>query len=405
MAKTEAQENEDFRFSPMLLMGIALLSASAPFSIDMYLPALPDIVTQLNTSESLVQLTLSGFVVGLALGQLVVGPLSDAIGRKKLMVGGAVVALLAAVLAAMAPSIWILILARVIQGLGSGACMVVSRAVIPDLAEGRKATKAFATMMSIQTLAPVIAPLVGGMLVEPIGWRGLFWVLAGLAAVQLAAAMLVIPESRPLHLRSKVSFRGIFRDYAFVLRDAGYRGYLVTLVFTFATLFCYISGSAFLIQGQMGYSPQMYSVIFGINAVGLLLGNIANSRLLTRVDARTVMRFASAIYVSGALGLLAVLALGVEAHWPILLLLFITVSQQGLIQANAMSMGQLQVRSRGGSAAALMGFFQFSVAAIIGPFMGLGDNAGLTMAIGMAASSIIATAAALYATSRTTVDS
>ena len=392
---------EEFKFRPLLLVGIALLSASAPFSIDMYLPALPDIVEQLDTTESMVQLTLSGFVVGLALGQLVIGPLSDAVGRKKLMVGGAVVALAAAVLAALAPSIELLILARVIQGLGSGACMVVSRAVIPDLAEGKNATRAFATMMSIQTLAPVIAPLVGGALVEPIGWRGLFWVLAGLAALQLAAALFVIPESRPVHLRTAVSVKGIFDNYRFVLRDAGYRGYLLTLVFTFATLFCYISGSAFLIQGQMGYSPQMYSVIFGINAVGLLIGNIINSRLLEKVDARSVMRVAAVIYVATAVGLLIVMAAGVDKHWPILLLLFINVSHQGLIQANAMSLGQLQVRSRAGSAAALMGFFQFAGAAVIGPLMGLGPDAGLTMAIGMAVCSVIAGSAAVYATART----
>ena len=144
-----------------LLMGLALLSASAPFSIDMYLPALPGIVDDLDTTQSMVQLTLSGFLVGLAVGQLIVGPVSDAVGRKKLMVGGAVVAMIAAVLAALSPDIEILILARLVQGLGSGACVVLARAVVPDLARGEAAARAFSLLMTIQGVAPIVAPVVG----------------------------------------------------------------------------------------------------------------------------------------------------------------------------------------------------------------------------------------------------
>lgn len=388
------------RFSPLLLTSIALLSASAPFSIDMYLPAMPEIARSLGTTAPMVQLTLSGFVVGLAVGQLIIGPVSDGLGRKKLLVGGAVVALLAAVLAALSPSIGILIAARVVQGLGSGACMVVSRAVIPDLAGGRTAAKAFAVMMSIQTLAPVIAPLVGGALVGPLGWRGLFWVLAALAAVQLLAAVAVIPESRPPHLRSKVTARYIFGNYAHVLGDAGYRGYLVTVVFVFMTLFCYISASPFLIQEELGYSPQIFAVVFGVNAVGLLVGNILNARLIDTVDPRRIMRVACVIYVASALGLLGYMLSGASAHWPIFALLFISVSTQGLIQSNAMSLGQLQVRSHAGSAAALMGFFQFTAAGMVGPLMGLGPSAGLAMAMGMAGFSVVAASAAMWSTGR-----
>lgn len=390
---------EEYRFSPLLLGAIALLSASAPFSIDMYLPALPEIVTDLSTSEPMVQLTLSGFVLGLAFGQLVVGPLSDAVGRKKLMVGGAFVALVAAVVAALAPTIGALIVARVIQGLGSGACMVVARAVIPDLATGRRASQAFATMMSIQTLAPVVAPLVGGVLVGPLGWRGLFWVLAGLAVVQLAAAVVVIPESRPAHLRSRVSASGVWANYRYVLSDAGFRGYLLTVVFTFGSLFSYISASPFFIQNELGYSPRSFAVIFGVNAAGLLAGNILNARLLHRFDPRGVMRIAVVVYAVSAIGLLLAVATG-GPDAVVFVLLLASVSQQGLIQPNAMSLGQLQVRSRAGGASALMGFFQFSAAALIGPLMGLGTSAGQTMAISMVVCTLLALVAVWYATSR-----
>lgn len=399
MAPAQHKDPAEYRFSPALLMAIALLSASAPFSIDMYLPAFPEIVRDLKTTEPMVQLTLSTFVIGLAFGQLITGPTSDAVGRKKLMVAGAVVALLAAVAAAVAPSISVLIVARLVQGVGSGACMVVARAVIPDLAEGRVAAKAFATMMSFQTLAPVIAPVAGGLLVEPLGWRGLFWVLAGLAVVQLAAALFVIPESRPESLRSRVSVGGVLANYRFVLADAGFRGYLVALVFGFATLFSYISASPFLVQNEMGFSPRMYALIFGINAAGLLVGNLINSRLLDHFDPRQIMRKATIVYVSAAAALLIAMLLDAPPL-VVLVVLFLCVSQQGLIQANAMSLGQLQVRSRAGGAAALMGFFQFLGAATIGPLMGLGSSAGLAMAVSMVVCSTIAGLAIYYATSR-----
>ncbi|TNL95764.1 multidrug effflux MFS transporter [Corynebacterium tapiri] len=378
---------------------MALLSASAPFSIDMYLPALPMIAAELGTTEPMVQLTLSGFVLGLAVGQLVIGPISDALGRKKLLIIGAVVAFGAAALAASAPSVGVLIFARVVQGLGSGACMVVARAVIPDLASGTHAAKAFATMMSIQTLAPVIAPLVGGVLVGPLGWRGLFWALAVLALVQLLASVLVIPESRPAHLRSRVSLAGVLANYAFVLGNRAYRGYLLTVVCGFATLFSYISASAFVFQNQLGFSPQAYAVLFGVNSLGILGGNIVNSRLIGRFDPRRIMRAATCIYVCAALSLLgAVVVFGASVRWLIPVLLFAIISQQGLIQANSMSLGQLQVRSHAGGAAALMGFFQFAGAAVVGPLVGLGSNALLSMALSMSIFSVLALVAAWRAT-------
>ena len=235
-----------------LLMGLALLSASAPFSIDMYLPALPGIVDDLDTTQSMVQLTLSGFLVGLAVGQLIVGPVSDAVGRKKLMVGGAVVAMIAAVLAALSPDIEILILARLIQGLGSGACVVLARAVVPDLARGEAAARAFSLLMTIQGVAPIVAPVVGGLLVEPLGWRGLFWVLAGVALLQLLVSVFVVRESMPVGDRSPATVRGVLGNYAYVLGNPGYRGYLVTFAFGFGAMFSYISASPFVLQEQLG---------------------------------------------------------------------------------------------------------------------------------------------------------
>ncbi|WP_156229024.1 multidrug effflux MFS transporter [Corynebacterium comes] len=379
-----------------LLLALALLSASAPFSIDMYLPALPEIVSDLGTTRPMVQLTLSGFLAGLAVGQLIIGPLSDALGRHRLMLLGAVVALAAAVLAAMAPDIGWLIAARLIQGLGSGACIVLARAVVPDLAEGDKAAKAFALLMTIQGVAPIIAPAVGGFLTGPVGWRGLFWVLAGLAAIQLVVAVLVIRESRPESERSPATVRGILGNYTYVLASRGYRGYLITFAFAFTTMFSYISASPFLMQEQLGLSVQAYAVMFAVNGVGIIGGSLLNNRLIGILETRRILLIALAVLMTSSLTLLLVVTVYPQV-WLIMGLLFIAVSQNGVILGNATALGTGLVRERSGSASALMGFSQFGLAGLVSPLMGLGSDAGVTMALGMVGGSLIAILGALYA--------
>lgn len=379
-----------------LLMGLALLSASAPFSIDMYLPALPGIVDDLDTTQSMVQLTLSGFLVGLAVGQLIVGPVSDAVGRKKLMVGGAVVAMFAAVLAALSPDIEILILARLIQGLGSGACVVLARAVVPDLARGEAAARAFSLLMTIQGVAPIVAPVVGGLLVEPLGWRGLFWVLAGVALLQLLVSVFVVRESMPVGDRSPATVRGVLGNYAYVLGNPGYRGYLVTFAFGFGAMFSYISASPFVLQEQLGLSVRVYSLIFAVNALGLVTGTYLNGRLIGRVHTPTILRGALINLLVGSLAVFAVLQWW-PVLWLILPLLFLTIAQVGVILGNSTALGTGLVRERAGSASALMGFTQFGLAGLISPLMGLGDDPGVTMAIGMVVCAAVALLGWLYA--------
>ena len=178
-----------------LLLALALLSATAPFATDMYLPTLPAIAEEFGAADSVVQLTLSGFFVGMAVGQLTVGPISDVIGRRRLLLGGAIVALIASAMAALAPSIAVFVIARILQGLGGGACVVLSRAMVPDLLSGREAAKTYSMLMAILAIAPAIAPIAGGLLAEPIGWRGIYWVLTGLHALQLLVVLTIVPET------------------------------------------------------------------------------------------------------------------------------------------------------------------------------------------------------------------
>lgn len=198
--------------------------------------------------------------------------------------------------AALAPDIELLILARLIQGLGSGACIVLSRAMVPDLAEGDRAAKAFALLMTIQGVAPILAPVIGG----------LFWVLAGLAAVQLTVVVLVIRESRPKGERSPATVRGILGNYTYVLASRGYRGYLVTFAFGFTTMFCHIAASPFLMQEQLGLSVQAYASMFAVNGVGIISGSMLNNRLIGIVETHRILLIALGILVAASVALLIV---------------------------------------------------------------------------------------------------
>lgn len=370
-----------------LLATLALLSATAPFATDMYLPVMPEIVSDLGTTRAMVQLTISGFFVGMGVGQLVMGPLSDAIGRKRLLVAGAFLALLASVLAAMAPTASVLVVARVLQGLGGGACVVLSRAVVPDLVHGAAAAKAYSLLMALQGIAPAVAPVLGGILAEPLGWRGIFWVLAGLHAVQLVLAIAIVPETAGGRSRDGL-LRTVAGNYWAVLTNARVWGYLVTMAFGFCSMFCYISASAFVVQDQWGFSPLGYSLIFGVNAVGLFAATLVNSRAMDSVSPAVMLRIGvTGVFVCGVLLLLAVL-LGAPV-WVCLIVLFACVAPTGFIMGNATALATGLMRPRAGSVSAIMGFGQSMLASAISPLMGWGSNAALTMAIGMVCCSFI----------------
>lgn len=372
-----------------LLAGLALLSASGPLATDMYLPALPVIVDDLATSPAMVQLTLSGFMLGLGVGQLIIGPISDSLGRRGLLIAGAFLQLVASIGCAVAPDMRTLIVTRLLQGLGGGACVVLARAVVPDLAKGRAAAKGFALLMTIQAIAPIVAPIAGGFLLEPIGWRGLFWVLAAIAALQLAVPLFLVRESKPVEERSPASVRGIMANYKYVLKNPVFRWYVVAFGFGFSVMFSYIAASSFVIQGHLGLSPQVYSIIFGVNAMGLMASNMVNARLVDRIAPAKILRTALSVMVLAST-LIVVAALTQPTAIVILPLLFIAVSQIGMVMGNAMAVGTNYVRARAGSATALMGFSQFFLAALLSPLMGLGSNPTLTMGLGMLASACVA---------------
>ena len=385
-----------------LLLALALLSATAPFATDMYLPTLPAVGAEFGAPDSVVQLTLSGFFVGMALGQLMVGPISDVIGRRRLLVAGAIVALLASAIAALSPSIAIFVAARFLQGLGGGACVVLARAMVPDLLSGREAAKTYSLLMAILAIAPAVAPIVGGLLAEPIGWRGIYWVLTGLHAVQLLVVLKIVPETGGQSPGGQGAtgqrfLARVLSNYATVLKSPRFWGFLTAMAFAFASMFCYIAASSLVFQQEFGLSPRGYAAVFALNAVGMCVGSFVNSRCIDKFGTKKVMLGGLCLALLGNVLLLIAVLSGAGLVWIILALL-LCISPNGVIMGNSTAMATGLMRTRAGSVTAIMGFGQSVLAAVVGPLMGLGGNTAVVMSLGMSACIAIAAAGAVLAT-------
>lgn len=358
----------------MMFGTLVLLSMTGPLAIDMYLPGLPQIGEDLHTSASMAQLTLTTFMIGLAVGQLVIGPLSDGLGRRRLLLIGTVVFGISALACAVAPSIAVLLIARFLMGFSGGAGVVLARAVISDRAQGDRAAKLFSLMMVIGGLAPVIAPLIGGALMDPIGWRGIFFVLTGVSALMFLGVWRFIPETLEPERRHASTAASFLRNLGTVLRHRQYLGYTVAFGLSFGALFAYISSSPFIIQDLLGFSPGMFSVLFAVNAVGLAGANALSSRLIGRFRPRQLLTAGlSALLVVGVL-LTVVAFAGATSAWAILPLMFALSSSIGLVFGNATALALGQVRHVAGSGSAVLGALQFTIGAAVSPLAGLGGG-------------------------------
>ena len=375
-----------------LMLTLALLSATAPFATDMYLPVLPHIAGEFGVEQAVAQFTLTGFFVGMAFGQLLIGPVSDVVGRRRLLLWSAGLALVASVLAALAPGIGVLILARILQGLGGGACNVLARSVVPDLLSGSAAAKTFSVLMAIGGIAPAIAPVIGGLLAEPVGWRGIFWTLTGLHAVQLLLAFLLVPETGGKAERTGGLVRTVAGNYLTVVRMPLVWGFLLAMAFGVGALFSYISASSFVLQTVYGFSPAHYSLLFAINALGMLVATTINSRLVTRFGAVTMLRAGLLLCVGGGL-ILTVAALADAPWYLIVACILLATSPVGFIMGNATALATGIRRELAGSISAVMGFVQSLLGGIVSPLMGLGSQPTHTMAFGILTCGIIAAAA------------
>ncbi|GAA4476227.1 multidrug effflux MFS transporter [Rhodococcus olei] len=363
-----------------MLLTLALLSAIAPLATDMYLPGLPRLGEDLGTSTSTVQLTLTTFMAGLGIGQLIVGPLSDGWGRRRLLLGGTVAFAVSGVLCAVAPSAGVLIAARLLQGLSGGAAIVLARAVIADRARGDAAAKLFSIMMIIGGVAPVVAPIAGGALLGPIGWRGIFWVLAAAGVVMVVGVLTLVPETLAPERRHGGGLSALARNTRYALGNRRFVGYAATFVFGFGALFSYISASPFVLQDVLGLTYGQFSIAFGVNSIGIVLGSIVNTRLIGRFHARQMLTFGVLLLTAAGLALVLEVTVGGTDRVVVLPLLFVMTSAIGFVMGNATALGQSQVPDAAGTGSAVMGAGQFGLAALVSPLVG-GSAAGMATSI------------------------
>lgn len=361
---------------------LGALSAFGPLSLDLYLPGLPGLADDLGASASSAQLTLTACLLGLAVGQLLCGPWSDAVGRRRPLVIGVTAYLVASLACALAPSIPTLVALRFVQGLAGAAGIVVSRAVVRDLRSGAAAARLFAGLLLVNSLAPILAPVLGGQLLHVTDWRGLFVVLAVIGALILAGTLRFVPESHPPERRRPGGLAGTLQVFRILLGRRRFVGCTLASGLAFAAMFAYIAGSPFVLQGIYSLSPAQFSAVFAANAAGIVVGGQVSSRLIARLGARPVLGGGLVIGAGGGVTLLAVVLLGGIGLVGVLAALFLVVSSIGVVFPSGTAIALEDHPSTAGSASGLLGLAQFAIGAVSAPLVGVaGAGTALPMAV------------------------
>lgn len=364
----------DATFSPIktaIILGS--ITAIGPLSIDMYLPALPGIAEHLSAGASFVQLSLTTFLLGLSLGQLFVGPLSDALGRRRPLLAGIVVYAVSSLLCALIPSIWALIVLRFIQGLAGSAGMVVARAVVRDLYSGTEMTRFISHLMLVNGVAPIVAPVIGAQLMLFLPWQGIFVTLALFGVALCLAIWLGLQETLPPARRSAAGIGRTWSTFKVLFRDKAFMGYGLVQGLISGALFAYISGSSFVIQNVFGASPQTYSLIFAMNSVGIVLATQVTGRLAGRIEERILFIAGISLAFCGAMFLLTAVLTGMGLY-AVLVALFMVVSSVGIVNTTGFSLAMENQGAAAGSAAAVQGVLGFLFGGLAAPLVGLGGE-------------------------------
>lgn len=357
-----------------LLLGA--LTAFAPLSIDIYLPAFPALATYFQADATGIQLTLSAFFIGLAAGQVLYGPASDRFGRKRPLYFGLALFIVASIGCALATSLDALIVWRFLQAIGGCAGMVISRAVVRDCYDAQGSAKVYSQLMLVMGVAPIVAPALGAQVMAWLGWSSLFWSLALFGAICAVAAIATLPETLKPADRHGGGIGHTLKGFAALFRDRQFLGLALVGGFASALLFAYIAGSPFVFISRLGLTPDHFGWLFGANAVGLIGASQLNHRLLGRRSLRQVLRWAVTAEVVAVLALLAaaILAPGlVTVGVP----LFVCLALLGFIMPNAGAAAMAAAGRQAGSASALLGTIQFSLGAVAGGLVGAGNGGGV----------------------------
>lgn len=371
-------------------MTLSLLAGIAPFATDMYLPAFPEMVSDLATTPAGVQLSLTTFLIGAGLGQLIFGPLSDRFGRRRPLIIGMVIYLAASALSALAPTIGVLLTARLFQGLAGAAGMVISRSIITDITTGKRAAQAMSVIMLISGVAPVLAPVSGSILVGPLGWRGLLWIVTVLVAIGLVATVLVIDET---HSHTAPAPNAPHASPLSDLTSRAYLGNMLAYVFAFTSMMAYISASPFLYENMMGLSQTEYGLMFGVNAFALMIVGGLSARLARRFRPEALARTGLQLNLCSVIAFVVLVVAAVPRIWLALPILT-AVASLGLSFGNTTALALAAVPTSSGLGSAVLGALQHLFSGAIAPIVGIGaGTTAMPLALGMLASSVIANVA------------
>ncbi|MFV2048409.1 multidrug effflux MFS transporter [Metabacillus litoralis] len=365
----------------LIVFILGTLAAFAPLSIDMYLPAFPILTNEFHTSASMIQLSLTFFLLGASLGQLFTGPLSDVFGRRKPLLIGLSIYTVTSLLCVFTDSIELFILLRLIQGLAGSAGMVISRAIVRDLYSGKEMTKFFSLLALVNGMAPILAPVIGAQLLKLFPWQAVFIALTIIGVVIFAFVLWGLKETLPVEERSEGGFLQTLKTFRQLLTNLHFMGYVLSFGFVAAAMFAYISGSSFVIQYVYGASADTFSIVFAINGIGIVIASQVTGKLSEWIEEKKLLLAGVIMSFTGGLSLLLLILLKVELMF-ILPSLFLTVSSVGVVNTTSFSLALQNNRNIAGSASALLGVMSLLVGAIVAPLVGVaGEDTAVPMGI------------------------
>jgi len=364
---------------------LAGLSAVGPLTTDMYLPSLPDIARQLGASSAQVQLTISAYLIGFAAGQIIYGPVSDRHGRKPVLIAAIALYCAASLACALSTSIEMLIVARAFQALGGSGGIVLTRAIVRDIYSGAHAGRELSVIGSVMALAPVLAPVIGGLIQTVFGWRVTFLALVGAGFAGAAVVWALLPETLNNRAAEPVSLPSMLRSYRIVGRNPAYLAYLSITSASYAGLFAWISGSAFVLQDLYGLAPFDFGVAFALGSIGYMAGSAIAARLVIRLGLDGVLGLGGCACAAGGLALVAAVAFGLTSSMSLVLPMAIYLAGLGMVLPQGIAGAMTPFPERAGAASSLFGFLQQTAAALCGAAVGwfLGQSAW-PLALGVA---------------------
>ncbi len=365
---------------------LAALSATGPLTTDMYLPSLPDIARQLDASTAQVQLTISAYLIGFAVGQIFYGPVSDRHGRKPVLVAAIALYCVASLACALSTSIEMLIVARAFQALGGSSGIVLTRAIVRDIHSGARAGRELSLIGSVMALAPILAPIAGGLVQTGFGWRATFLTLVIIGLLGAVIVLLLLPETLNARSAEPLSMPSMFRSYRAVARNPSYLVYLGIASTSYAGLFAWISGAAFVLQNLYGLTPFDFGVAFALGSIGYMTGSALAARMVVRVGLDGMLGLGGCACAAGGLGMVVAVALGLPSSLSLVLPVAVYLAGLGMVLPQSIAGAMTPFPERAGAASSLFGFVQQIGAALCGAAVGwfLGQSAW-PLAVGVAA--------------------